>query len=219
MRSGVETIVLVRHDTSLANLDPSLYKRQPDHTIPLADPSSPRLARAGDAVRSLGLAIESTASWCSPYVRCAQTETAVLSAAFGDAAANLPRREAFLLREQDFGDWDGLSDEQAKQLLPTSFEKRQRLSDNFGHFYFRYPNGESRADVVQRVTLFFGRLHRSRYANHLVFLHGVSQRAFRMAWMSRAVDWFEEEPNPKNGSVLVLRRDASGAWAERYLET
>ena len=64
---------------------------------------------------------------------------------------------------------------------------------------------------------FLGKLHRSDYAHHLVFLHGVSQRAFRMAWMNLPVDWFEEEPNPANASVLVIQRDAAGAWKDRYL--
>lgn len=217
MKSTVETIILVRHDVSAANLDPSVYKRQPDHTIPLADPASERLARAGLLVRSLSLPVDKTASWCSPYVRCAQTESAVLEHAFGEDAGRIRRREAFLLREQDFGDWDSLTDDEAKAQLPASFAKRQRLTDNLGKFYFRYPNGECRADVVQRIILFFGKLHRSDYSHHLVFLHGVSQRAFRMAWRNLDVDWFEDEPNPRNASVLLIRRNESGAWHEQYL--
>ncbi len=38
--SRVQTLVLVRHDLSTANLNPLVYKQQPDHTIPLADPDS-----------------------------------------------------------------------------------------------------------------------------------------------------------------------------------
>lgn len=217
MKSTVETIILVRHDVSSANLDPSVYKRLPDHMIPLADPGSERLARAGMMVRSLSLPAERTLSWCSPYIRCAQTEASVLEHAFGEDARTVRRREAFLLREQDFGDWDSLTDDEAMLKLPDSYAKRQRLTDNLGKFYFRYPNGESRADVVQRIILFFGKLHRSDFLHHVVFLHGVSQRAFRMAWRNLPVDWFEDEPNPANASVLLLRRDAKGAWHEEYM--
>jgi len=217
VKSTVETIILVRHDVSSANIDPSVYKQLPDHTIPLADPKSERLVRAGQLLRTLSLPPEKTASWCSPYVRCAQTEAGVLEHAFGEDASRIRRREAFLLREQDFGDWDSLTDDEAKTKLPDSFAKRQRLTDNLGKFYFRYPNGESRADVVQRIILFFGKLHRSDFSHHIVFLHGVSQRAFRMAWRNLPVDWFEEEPNPGNASVLLIRRDATGAWHEQYM--
>ena len=215
--TNVETVVLIRHDVSIANLDPLVYKRQPDFTIPLADLDSPRLARAGEALRALGLPVTRTCSWCSTYVRCRQTETGVLRTAFGDEAARVRRRETVLVREQDFGDWDGLTDDEARERLPASWHKRQMLTDNLGRFYFRYPNGESRADVVLRTMTFFGKLHRSDYSNHLIFLHGVSQRAFRMAWMNLPVDWFEDEPNPPNASVLVIQRDGSGTWKDRYV--
>jgi broad specificity phosphatase PhoE len=215
--SRVETLVLVRHDLSIANVDPRIYKQQPDHTIPLADPESPRLAKAGLALRGLALPADQTVSWCSTYVRCRQTEAAVLAHAFGPAAADVRRRETFLVREQDFGEWDGLTDDEAKERLPASWSKRQMLTDKLGRFYFRYPNGESRADVVTRTMTFFGKLHRSDYKHHLVFLHGVSQRAFRMAWRNLPVDWFEDEPNPPNASVLVMTRNASGIWQDRYI--
>jgi len=51
----------------------------------------------------------------------------------------------------------------------------------------------------------------------VIFLHGVTQRAFRMAWLNHSVDWFEEEPNPPNGSVLLIRRGEDRRWLERYL--
>ena len=91
------------------------------------------------------------------------------------------------------------------------------MADALGRFYFRYPHGESRADVVERITLFLGKLHRSRYDTHIVFLHGVTQRAFRMAWMNLPAEWFETEPNPANASVLQLARDDEGRWSERAL--
>jgi broad specificity phosphatase PhoE len=100
---------------------------------------------------------------------------------------------------------------------PARYAKRRRLTDNLGRFYFRYPNGESRADVTQRIAIFIGKIHRSSYSHHTVFLHGVTQRAFRMAWLNLSVDWFEEEPNPPNASVLMIHRGEDGRWTERYL--
>jgi hypothetical protein len=35
-----------------------------------------------------------------------------------------------------------------------------QAKDAYNKFYFRYPNGESRADVVQRATLFTSKLFR-----------------------------------------------------------
>jgi broad specificity phosphatase PhoE len=217
MTFSIQHIVLVRHDASIANVDSSVYKRMPDHVIPLVELESARVQQAARLVSGLGLAPEKTCSWCSTFLRCRQTEDGLLKHAFGQASAHVRRRESFLLREQEFGDWDSLTDEEAQRELPRAFEKRRLLKDNLGQFYFRYPNGESRADVVQRVIALMGKVHRSDFENHLLFLHGVTQRAFRMAWLNLGVDWFEEEKNPENASVLHIRRDATRGWVERYL--
>lgn len=217
MASTIQNVVLIRHDLSIANVDPRVYRTTPDHMIPLVKEGSLAVQKAGDALAQLALPVEDTCSWYSPYVRCRQTEEGVLKRAFGDDLARMRRRESFLLREQEFGDWDSLTDEEAEQQLPAAFARRKLLSDNQGKFYYRYPNGESRADVVQRVISLLGKINRSDYTNHIVVLHGVTQRAFRMAWLNLGVDWFEEEPNPPNASVLLIRRDPGCGWVERYL--
>ena len=213
------SIVLIRHAVSLANVDPAIYATTPDHAVPLASPDDDSHAlSAGQVIASLGHAVTDVCSWSSSYVRCKQTETLVMGRAFGDAGARIRRRESFLLREQEFGEWDGLLEKDISERYPELFEKRRRLADMQGRFYFRFPNGESRADVVQRIAIFIGKLHRSDYPHHVVFLHGVTQRAFRMAWFDRPPEWFEEEPNPRPASVLIIRRDENGRWQETYLQ-
>ena len=219
MDSTIARILLIRHARSIANVDPTVYLRMPDHMIPLADPHEDEDARAaGDAIAALAIDPASVCSWSSSFLRCRQTERIVLSRAFGTAGETVSRRESFLLREQDFGDWDGLTDKEIHERDPVRWDKRRRAADTLGIFYFRYPNGESRADVVERMSIFIGKIHRSRYGTHLIFLHGVTQRAFRMAWINRSVEWFEAETNPQNASVLLVERDAeTQRWSDRYL--
>ncbi len=219
MDSTIERILLVRHARSVANVDPTEYLRTPDHMIPLADPHEDEDAReAGAEIAGLGIDPADVCSWSSSFLRCRQTERIVLTRAFGVEGETVNRRESFLLREQDFGDWDGLTDAQIEERDKWRWEKRRRAAETLGIFYFRYPNGESRADVVQRMSIFIGKIHRSRYRTHLIFLHGVTQRAFRMAWMNRSVEWFENEQNPVNASVLAVERDReTQRWSDRYL--
>jgi broad specificity phosphatase PhoE len=219
MPSDIQLVLLVRHARSIANDDARIYRTMADHTIPLTRPADDVYAvDAGRAVARLNLMPAAVCAWCSTYLRCAQTETLVLGSAFGAAAPSVRRRSSFLLREQEFGDWDSLTEAEMAAADPVRYERRRLLSDAYGRFYFRYPMGESRADVTQRVTLFIGKIHRSRYPVHVVFMHGVTQRAFRMAWLNRSVEWFEEEPNPPNASVLAITRDPdSGQWVDRYL--
>ncbi|MCS6900270.1 MAG: histidine phosphatase family protein [Myxococcales bacterium] len=218
MASTIQRLFLIRHATSTANLDARIYKVTPDHIIPLARPEDdPRAQAAAEAIKPFHLPVQDTCCWSSTYLRCRQTEALVTREVFGPDSERLRRRVSFLLREQEFGDWDGLEDEECARLFPAHWAKRQRMSDALGRFYFRVPNGESRADVVQRVTVLLGKIHRSRYLNHMVFLHGVTQRAFRMAWFDRLPEWFETEPNPTTASVLLIERDERGWWQERYL--
>lgn len=215
---SIDRVILVRHARSIANDDSRLYRAMADHSIPLVHVADdPAALVAGTAVASLGLDPATVCSWSSTYLRCVQTEALVSAAAWGPQAAAIQRRTSFLLREQEFGDWDSLTEEEIAASDPVRFQRRRMLSDAYGRFYFRYPMGESRADVTQRVTLFIGKIHRSHFPNHIVFLHGVTQRSFRMAWMNHSVDWFEEEPNPPNASVMVISRNAEGSWTERYV--
>ena len=218
MNTGVATIALVRHGRSLANDDPRVYLTTPDHAIPLSRLSDdPEALLAGDRLAALGYDPANVCSWRSPYKRCVQTEALVMRRALGEAFDRVKRRESFLLREQEFGDWDGLDEAQMQLLDPVKYARRAMMTDQRGRFYFRYPSGESRADVVQRISVFLGKLHRTRFRHHVVFLHGVTQRAFRMAWFNSSSDWFEAEPNPTNASVLLIERDAEHGWAERLL--
>jgi broad specificity phosphatase PhoE len=220
MFQNVRSVLLIRHARSTANDDPAVYRSTPDHAIPLVRPNDdPAALAAGDRLRAMALDARQVCAWYSPYLRCQQTMGLVLDRAFGDRADSVRRRESFLLREQEFGDWDSLSDEEIATHDPERFARRKRMLDAFGRFYFRYPNGESRADVVARLTLFLGKVHRSRYVDHVIFLHGVTQRAFRMAWMNHPVAWFEEERNPDNASVLRISRDESGRWREDFVDT
>jgi len=222
--TDLQTILLVRHARSLANDDPSIYRTTPDHAISLTRPDDDAGAlAAGRAVQALGLDPSQVTSWCSTYLRCQQTEALVLGEAFADGAAKIRRRMSFLLREQEFGDWDSMTEAEVASTDPLRYARRKLLTDALGRFYFRYPGGESRADVTQRLAVFIGKIHRTSHRHHIVFLHGVTQRAFRMSWLDHSVEWFEAEPNPPNASVLLLERNAPSSdehaprWHERLL--
>jgi 2,3-bisphosphoglycerate-dependent phosphoglycerate mutase len=218
MIATLESVLLIRHARSLGNDDPTLYLRVPDHAVDLSRPDDdPEAVAAAAHIAALGYGPQQVCSWSSPYLRCQRTQSLVIGRAFGAAACEVPQRESFLLREQEFGDWDGLTDGEIARRDPERHARRRLLADQSGRFYFRYPNGESRADVAQRVVAFIGKIHRSRVPVHIVFLHGVTQRALRMTWLNRSVAWFESEPNPPNASVLQIYRDPAGSWTERYL--
>ena len=112
-------------------------------------------------------------------------------------------QEEVQLREQDFGNFQ---DHDRKQR-----EKAERL--RFGRFFYRFPNGESGADVYDRITIFEDHMIRDinagRFAddtNLVLVTHGLALRIFLMRWFHWTVDQFLNVWNPSNAEPLVLER-------------
>jgi broad specificity phosphatase PhoE len=287
------SICLIRHGLSTANVDEKVYLQMPDHVIPLVNPrDDPILLEAGRSLASLGMPPHDTVAWyiCafptgiirntlvrySPYLRTKQTMDIVLAAAFGDQAHLVQKKESFLLREQEFGDWNTLTEAEMEKENPRRFIALKQAKDVYNKFYFRCPNSflrctfaasararapsnssarcaphtapdtptakaaltshsasrcsrQSFLEVRNNTTRIFSFLFVSRTPryypgskqHHVVFLHGVTQRAMRMTFFNRTVEWFEREPNPSNGSVVHMKRNIDQSdgprWSEYYL--
>ena len=91
----------------------------------------------------------------------------------------------------------------------------------YGHFYYRIPNGESCADVFDRVSDFMGTLWRDfkkpTFPNNVVIVtHGMTLRLFVMRFLHSTVEEFETWANPKNGEVFELKLDNTYEENVRY---
>jgi broad specificity phosphatase PhoE len=132
------SICLIRHGLSTANVDEKVYLQMPDHVIPLVNPvDDPVLLEAGKSLASLGMPPHDTVAWYSPYLRTKQTMDIVLAAAFGDQAHFVQKKESFLLREQEFGDWNTLSEAEMEKENPRRFIALKQAKDVYNKFYFR----------------------------------------------------------------------------------
>jgi 2,3-bisphosphoglycerate-dependent phosphoglycerate mutase len=120
----------------------------------------------------------------------------------------LDEKEHFLLHEQQFGIFDGLSDEQRREQYPAETEHYEKCKKFEGKVWAKLPMGESRMDVSRRMHQAFGTFKRDAEKhdihNIVVVGHGTTNRAFTMAWMHHQPEWFEREPNPKNCSVRLI---------------
>ncbi|CAL9730314.1 broad-range acid phosphatase Det1p [Monosporozyma unispora] len=116
------------------------------------------------------------------------------------------------LREQDFGNFQEVSS--MKDVL----EKRK----TYGHFFFRFPQGESAADVYDRVASFQETLFRhfeereSKKIRDVIVLvtHGIYSRVFLMKWFRWTYEEFESFTNVPNGCVIVMELDEE---TDRYI--
>jgi phosphohistidine phosphatase SixA len=139
-------IILVRHGESQGNLDMSAYTTTPDYRIPLTPLGAEQARSAGSRIRDVVSSTPDAASdwkvyfYVSPYARTRATLREVGCAFPRDRVIGV--REECRVREQDFGNF------QVEERMRAIKETRQR----FGRFFFRFPEGESAADVFDRVA-------------------------------------------------------------------
>ncbi|GGP33898.1 histidine phosphatase family protein [Saccharothrix coeruleofusca] len=191
-------IILLRHGQSLGNVDELAYCRIPDHALPLTRRGEREAAAAGPRIKTL-LDGTPAAVYVSPYVRTRSTLRGLALGPLAERVVAEPR-----LREQD---WGNLQDPVQQEVL-----KHQRHA--FGHFFFRLPNGESGADVDDRLAAFLGELeNRMRQPDHprtaLVVSHGLTIRLLCRRLFGWSIELFESLSNLNTCEDRVLTHDGT----------
>ncbi|KAG2695461.1 hypothetical protein I3760_07G013400 [Carya illinoinensis] len=209
-------IILMRHGESAGNLDTSAYTTIPDHQIPLTSVGLTQAHRAGANLRDL-ISGSSSSHWrvyfyVSPYARTRSTLREI-GRSFSKRRV-IGVREECRVREQDFGNF------QVEERMKMIKETRER----FGRFFYRFPEGESAADVFDRVSSFLeslwrdidmNRLHHdpSHDLNLIIISHGLTSRVFLMKWFKWTVDQFERLNNLGNCGFRVLELGSGGEYS------
>ena len=197
-------IILVRHGQSEGNAEATRYENVPDYALTLTPAGVEQGRRAGYEIRQL-VSGGTVRVYLSPYCRTRQTYDAIRE---GIQANVVDAFEDPRLREQDWG----------HLRSPSVNEDIVRKRDAFSTFYYRIPDGESGADVYDRVTTFLETLHRDFQEpdypdNALIVTHGMTLRLFLMRWFHWTVEEFENIRNPRNCQLVVMEREASGYYA------
>lgn len=153
--------------------------------------------------------------YVSPYMRTMQTLYELGMTLGTDRILGV--REEPRIREQDFGNFQD-----------AGMTKLKRERAGFGRFFFRFPNGESAADVYDRVTSFretlrndidFGRFACERLGcttddcTVIIVTHGLTLRVFLMRWYKWTTEMFDRLHNPGNAELVVMERGAGGRYS------
>jgi broad specificity phosphatase PhoE len=214
-RAGRPTrLIFIRHGESLGNIDSKNYETIPDNKMPLTKEGQDQAREAGEVLKEL--VDGGTVRWfVSPYRRTVQTFHGLIEA-FGYSKTNLPPglRMSPQIREQDFGNFQKVTD------MDLHMQDRHK----FGRFWFRFPFGESGADVFDRVDAFISNLSRQmdgqypggpspHYDNYVFVTHGLTMRLLCMRYLRWSVEQFEQVWNPGNCEAWVLQKnDASHSY-------
>jgi len=195
-------IFIVRHGESEGNVNHQIYKTVPDNSLELTQKGFEQADRAGARIKEI-VGDETVEFYLSPFQRTFQTSRTILNH-FPDQIVRVdiePR-----LREQEFGNT------QDPEQMPAIRREQQAV----GRFWYRFPGGESGADVYHRVASFwteFKNTHLHIHQTHenaenvVIITHGLTMR-FILSVMNRwSPDTFETVWNPNNCDIWVLDYD------------
>ncbi|KAJ5960605.1 Histidine phosphatase superfamily clade-1 [Penicillium vulpinum] len=200
-------IILVRHAQSEGNKNRDIHQTIPDHRVRLTAEGHRQAHDAGRRLRDLLQPDDKLHFFTSPYRRTRETTEGIIDSLTSDTTAPspFPRHtikvyEEPRLREQDFGNFQPCSAEMERMWMERA---------DYGHFFYRIPNGESAADAYDRVSGFNESLWRQfgedDFANVCVLVtHGLMARVFLMKWYHWSVEYFEDLRNINHCEFLVL---------------
>ncbi|XAR52555.1 Sedoheptulose-bisphosphatase [Bertholletia excelsa] len=210
-------IILVRHGESQGNRDGSAYTTIPDYKIPLTPQGIAQAKRAGAQIRRVVSKDGRVQNWkvyfyVSPYDRTRSTLREIGRSFSRKRIIGV--REECRVREQDFGNF------QEESRMKAIKETREK----FGRFFYRFPEGESAADVYDRVSSFLeslwrdidmNRLHHdpSDELNLVIISHGLASRVFLMKWFKWTVEQFELLNNLGNCEFRVMQQGSGGEYS------
>ena len=196
-------IILIRHGESEGNADKRIYGIKPDFALLLTDKGKAQAAAAGEQLRRI-VQKERMQLYVSPLFRTRQTFRQLVAGFPGD---QYTWQEEPRLREQEWG--------HLRTLEQCAVIDRER--EAYGTFYYRIPDGESAADVYDRVSDFFHTLFRDfekdNYPpNAVMVTHGMAIRMFLMRWFHYTVEEFETYANPPNCAIVIMELQDNGKY-------
>ncbi len=191
---------IVRHAESAGNADPSYYAHTPDHRVPLTEKGVQQAQTKREELSKLLSPYKNIYSWVSPYTRTQQTAENMFPKEDLKDGYTVKVRQDPRIREQEWGIINGL------------IERDRLVADRkrVGHFFYRFPNGESGADVYDRVSHFLESVFRNHQnlnvrAANVLFTHGLTARVLAMRLLHVGYEEFEAWANPNNCQIIAIK--------------
>ncbi|KAJ9643606.1 hypothetical protein H2199_004285 [Coniosporium tulheliwenetii] len=178
-------IILIRHAQSEGNKNRDIHQFVPDHRVKLTPDGWQQAEEAGRRLRSMLKPDDTLQFFTSPYRRTRETTEGILKSLSSDepTPSPFPRHKIKVfeeprLREQDFGNF---------QPCSAEMERMWQERADYGHFFYRIPNGESAADAYDRIS-------------------GFNETAYRYHW---SVEYFEDLRNVNHCEFVIMKQNPS----------
>nr|XP_016442624.1 PREDICTED: phosphoglycerate mutase-like protein AT74 [Nicotiana tabacum] len=209
-------IILVRHGESEGNLDKNVYAITPDHRVQLTEKGKEQSKKAGEIIRGVvcdkGNCSSKVYFYVSPFLRTRETLKEIGAAFCSSEIVGV--REECRLREMDY----------AKFQNTEKMEEYKMEREKYGKFFYRFPGGESAADVYDRVSGFIDSLWRDidmdmipygakEDLNVVVISHGLTIRVLLMKIFRWTPEQIDNLVSPKNAEVRIMELGNEGEYS------
>ncbi|KIW09003.1 hypothetical protein, variant [Verruconis gallopava] len=205
-------IILIRHAQSEGNKNRDIHQYIPDHRVKLTPEGHLQAEDAGRRLRALLKPDDTIQFFTSPYRRTRETTEGILRTLTSNddelGPSPFPRDKIKVyeeprLREQDFGNF---------QPCSAEMERMWQERADYGHFFYRIPNGESAADAYDRVSGFNESLWRQIGEPDfpsvcILVTHGLMTRVFLMKWYHWSVEYFEDLRNINHCEFIIMKQN------------
>jgi broad specificity phosphatase PhoE len=213
-------IILVRHGQSQANVDKRIWRALPDNLVRLTEQGQQQAVTVGQRIHHL---LEQEAKdgkekpyrrlhlVVSPFERTLQTAAGLRQA----LDARIVRTDIeSRIREQEMGN-----------IQDDDFVEYRKQQQRVGRFWYRFPTGESGADVHDRVKSWWSESVLTVNQRHgfdpvdalVVVTHGLTIRFILMQLFGWSPTTFHSIWNAGNCDMYVLKRDLSKPGTSPYV--
>ncbi len=195
-------IIVLRHGESEANINKDIMLEKPDHLIDLTSNGETQCLELGITLQPI-LEGQSVTVWSSPFLRSRRT-TQLFTSQLEHSQVRLledPR-----IREQEWGNFFN------EDIYESEKENLQRHS----RFFYRIQNGESGADVFDRISSFLDSMFRESARNPsdaiLISTHGMTAMIFLKRFFHLTFEQHAEMPWFGNCGFVLLELDHNNKY-------
>eukprot|EP00930_Biecheleria_cincta_P082926 TRINITY_DN72560_c0_g1_i1.p1 TRINITY_DN72560_c0_g1~~TRINITY_DN72560_c0_g1_i1.p1 ORF type:complete len:482 (+),score=48.16 TRINITY_DN72560_c0_g1_i1:135-1580(+) len=196
-----ERLFMLRHGESEGNIDHTVYSIKGDSQLELSHDGLRQAREAGSRLRDL-VGDDKVCVIVSPFERAQQTLLCLYQGGFPEDQVGQLRIDP-RIREKEFGNF-----QTAGTVAALRIEEQV-----VGRFYYRLPNAESCADVLDRVDSFWNwlldssMLSTDKFGTCLLVTHGLTIRLLLMHILGWTVRTFETVHNPGNCNHVALKKN------------
>jgi broad specificity phosphatase PhoE len=187
----MKRLILIRHGESESNVDKLILQTKPNHLIELTEKGRQQALDVGKTLLDPEYWGSGDHLIVSPHIRTIQTAKLIQQ-----TISPCSYKEELRIREVDVGNL----------LTDDDLARIRRERPIVGRFHYRFPNGESLADVYLRLKQWLAEKPFDDYpdeSNIIIVTHAATMNVFQMIWENLPVSQFNDLPKPQNSGMIV----------------